>query len=65
MDEITIDLKKLKNMDMKKALLWGAIALLGVAVIYTTFFKGSISSAGLGANAGQAASAYSGMVGGC
>lgn len=65
MDEIKIDLRKFKDMDMKKVVLWGAIALLGIAVVYTTFFKGSASSVGLGANAGQAASAYSGMVGGC
>ncbi len=49
----------------KKALLWGIIGLLVLAVVYKTFFGGFASSVGLGANAGQAASAYSGMVGGC
>ncbi len=53
------------KIEAKKAVLWGVIALLVLAVVYTTFFQGSISSANLGANAGQAASAYSGMVGGC
>jgi len=48
-----------------KAVLWGAIAFLLLAVIYMTFFAGGSTASSLSANAGQAASAYSGMVGGC
>ena len=53
------------EMETKKAVLWGVIALLFLAVVYVTFFQGSIYSIGLGTNTGSAASAYSGMVGGC
>ncbi|HJZ19209.1 MAG TPA: hypothetical protein VJ208_03830 [Candidatus Nanoarchaeia archaeon] len=53
------------EMETKKAVLWGAIGLLLLMVIYTTFFKGSVDLGSLGSNAGSAASAYSGMVGGC
>jgi hypothetical protein len=52
------------EIETKKAVLWGAIALLLLAVVYVTFFqRASVST--LGANTGSAASAYSGMVGGC
>lgn len=56
---------KIKKQNLGKLVLWGVIGLLLLAVVYVTFFKGSVSTAQLGANAGQAASAYSGMVGGC
>ena len=52
------------EIETKKAVLWGAIALLLLAVVYVTFFQGASVST-LGANAGSTASAYSGMVGGC
>jgi hypothetical protein len=53
------------EIETKKAVLWGAIGLLLLMVVYTTFFKGSVDLGSLGSNAGSAASAYSGMVGGC
>ncbi|MEK6898411.1 MAG: hypothetical protein AABX28_03590 [Nanoarchaeota archaeon] len=53
-----------KKMDIKKAVLWGVIAVLFLAVVYVTFFKGSFNTEIVGAS-GQAAAKYSGMVGGC
>lgn len=53
------------EIETKKAVLWGVIGLLLLAVVYVTFFKETGTATTLGANAGQAASAYSGMVGGC
>ena len=53
------------EMETKKAVLWVAIGLLALAVAYVTFFKDTASAVRLGANAGEAASRYSGMVGGC
>jgi len=53
-------------MEKQKIALWVAIGVLLVAVIYTVFFQGNTgSTSSLSANAGQAAQAYSGMVGGC
>jgi flagellar basal body-associated protein FliL len=49
----------------KNALLWIVIAILAVLVVYVVFFQGSTTSAQLSPTAGQAAQAYSGMVGGC
>lgn len=49
----------------EKAILWGIIAVLLLAVVYATFLGDSATSATLSANAGESASAYSGMVGGC
>jgi hypothetical protein len=50
----------------KSTFLWIVIAILFVLVIYVVFFQGSTSSAEtLSPTAGQAAQAYSGMVGGC
>ena len=53
--------------DIKNWILWGVIALLAIAVIYVVFFNGSAGSSTLsaGQTAGQAASSYGGMVGGC
>lgn len=53
------------EIETKKAVLWGVIGLLILAVVYVTFFQGSASGISLGSNAGSTASAYSGMVGGC
>jgi len=53
-------------MEIQKIVLWAVIGILLLAVVYTVFFQGGGSSTGaLSSNAGQAASAYSGMVGGC
>lgn len=55
-------------METQKIVLWSIIGILLVAVIYTVFFNSGTSvttASTLGPNAGQAASAYSGMVGGC
>ncbi|MEK6840654.1 MAG: hypothetical protein AABX79_01745 [Nanoarchaeota archaeon] len=54
-------------METQKIVLWVIIGILLLAVIYTVFFQGGSSSASssLSPSAGQAASAYSGMVGGC
>ncbi len=49
----------------KSMLLWIVIAVLFILVIYVLFFQGAATTTGLTANAGQAAQAYSGMVGGC
>lgn len=51
----------------KKTALWIVIGVLLVAVVYVVFFQGNTATASttLGPQAGQAASAYSGMVGGC
>ena len=56
-----------KIMEKQKVVLWVIIGVLLLAVLYTIFFQGSVGSASssLSSNAGQAASAYSGMVGGC
>ena len=50
----------------KKTILWVIIAILAVAVLYVTFFKGAGTGQAI-QSAGQAASqvASSGMVGGC
>lgn len=53
------------EIETKRAVLWGAIGLLLLAVVYVTFFQESGTATTLGANAGQAASRYTGMVGGC
>jgi len=45
--------------------LWIVIGILLVAVVYATFFRDTATATTLSANAGSAASAYSGMVGGC
>jgi len=61
-------LNKMKGgkMEAQKIVLWAIIGLLLLVVIYTIFFQGSAGSASsLSPSAGQAASAYSGMVGGC
>lgn len=50
----------------RNAFLWIVIAVLAVLVVYVVFFQGSTSTATqLSPTAGQAAQAYSGMVGGC
>ena len=49
----------------KKAILWGVIVGLLLVLVYVTFFQDTVASTNLGATAGQAASKYSGMVGGC
>ena len=53
------------NMDIKRIIMWVVIAILIIAVVYVTFFKGG--SSGNVISAGQAAGqvASSGMVGGC
>ena len=57
---------KMKMKIDRNMILWALIGLLAVLVIYTLFFRGSAANVvSLGSNAGQAASAYSGMVGGC
>ena len=56
---------KMKIKINKNTLLWVLIGVLAVLVIYTLFFRGMMGGISLGRNAGQAASAYSGMVGGC
>ncbi len=49
-----------------KAVLWGAIVILLVLVLYSTFFGGSVNAAqSVVEPISQAAKAYSGMVGGC
>ena len=53
-------------MESQKVALWVIIGVLLLAVVYTVFFQGgSTTSTSLSSTAGQAASAYSGMVGGC
>ncbi len=53
-------------METQKIALWTIIGILLLAVIYIIFFQGSAGSATtLSPTAGKAASAYSGMVGGC
>ncbi len=53
-------------METIKIVLWVVIAILLVLVMYTVFFQGSTTNASsLSPSAGQAAQAYSGMVGGC
>jgi len=53
-------------METQKIVLWTIIGVLLLAVVYTVFFQGNTgSTSSLSSNAGQAASAYSGMVGGC
>ena len=50
----------------RNTFLWIVIAILAVLVVYVVFFQGSTSTATqLSPTAGQAAQAYSGMVGGC
>jgi len=52
----------------RNTFLWIVIAILAILVIYVVFFQGGapISNASsLSPTAGQAAQAYSGMVGGC
>jgi len=56
---------QIKKQNLGKIALWGVIGLLLIAVVYVTFFKEAGTATALGSNAGQAASAYSGMVGGC
>ena len=56
---------EIKKQNLGKLVLWGIIGLLLLVVIFATFFNDARSVSTLGANAGQAASAYSGMVGGC
>lgn len=56
---------EIKKQNLGKIALWGVIAILLIAVVYATFFRETGTATTLGANAGQAASAYSGMVGGC
>ena len=60
------DVKKGNQMD-KKIILWIIIAILVVAVIYITFFRGGSTGSVINAaqSAGQVASSGSGMVGGC
>ncbi len=53
------------EVETKKAVLWAVIGVLLLAVVYVTFFRDASTATTLSANAGQAASAYSGMVGGC
>jgi len=53
-------------MEKERIALWVVIGILLIAVTYTVFFNGGANSAStLSPSAGQAASAYSGMVGGC
>ncbi|MEX2016930.1 MAG: hypothetical protein WD876_00455 [Candidatus Pacearchaeota archaeon] len=52
-------------MEKSKIALWVIIGILLLVVIYTLFFQGGSSTSTLSPTAGQAASAYSGMVGGC
>jgi hypothetical protein len=52
-------------MEKQKIALWVIIGILLIAVIYTVFFQGGSGASSLSPTAGQAASAYSGMVGGC
>ena len=52
-------------METQKIVLWVIIGILLLAVIYTVFFQGTTSASSLSPTAGQAAQAYSGMVGGC
>ena len=52
-------------METQKIVLWSIIGLLLLAVIYAVFLQGGNSATTLSPTAGQAASAYSGMVGGC
>ena len=53
-------------MESQKVALWVIIGVLLLAVVYTVFFQGgSTTSTSLSSTAGQTASAYSGMVGGC
>jgi TctA family transporter len=61
------DVNKMKGgkVETQKIVLWAIIGLLLLAVIYTVFFQGGSSTSSLSSTAGQAASAYSGMVGGC
>jgi hypothetical protein len=52
-------------MKTEKVVLWAIIGVLLLAVVYTVFFSGGSSIESLSASSGQAAQAYSGMVGGC
>jgi len=51
----------------KKTMLWIVIALLAIAFVYITFFKGSGTGQAVSAaqTAGQVVKSSSGMVGGC
>ena len=61
-----VDNKGETKMETQKIVLWAVIGILLIAVTYTVFFNGGANSAStLSPSAGQAASAYSGMVGGC
>ena len=55
------------SMETQKIVLWAIIGILLLAVVYAVFFQGFAGSASssLSPTAGQAAGAYSGMVGGC
>ncbi len=53
------------NKDKARVALWVVIGVLLLAVVYVVFFKDASTASTLSANSGQAASAYSGMVGGC
>ena len=56
---------EIKKQNLGKLVLWGIIGLLLLVVIFATFFNDAEGVSTLSANAGKAASAYSGMVGGC
>ena len=49
----------------KKTILWIIIALLAVAVLYITFFKGSSTGAAVETASQAVQQVSSGMVGGC
>ena len=57
----------MKKQTVRRVVLWGVIGILLIAVVYVTFFNGSVSSASADSvkTAGQIAAQYSGMVGNC
>jgi hypothetical protein len=53
------------NDDTKNLILWIAIALVAILVIYVLFFQGSTTGNIVGPTTQAARTSYSGMVGGC
>ncbi|MEX0933037.1 MAG: hypothetical protein WDZ77_03000 [Candidatus Pacearchaeota archaeon] len=57
-------MKKIK-LERRKLLLWIFIGILLLALVYAVFLKDTAIVSSVGPGSTQAASAYSGMVGGC
>ncbi len=53
------------EIEKKKIALWVLVGILVLALVYAVFLRDAGTAITLGSNTGSAASAYSGMVGGC